>query len=498
MTTDLEIAEGKSEERNLIGTFPFSVMARVALQLGRESISNSVVAIAELVKNAYDADAEKVTIQFGGLDTDTPILVIEDDGNGMTQDQLSSRWMVIGTSNKLRSTRSSGKQRVLTGEKGLGRLGLDRLCQKTVIQSFTEEEPRGVELVIDWAKYENLETRLEEIAHSLYGIPKNLQNPINDARESKNKGTRLILYGLKDAWTKEYLLDLKQELTLLVSPFAGINDFCIELCSGIGWDEVDGVIGSAEMLHVAEWKLNSEITEDGNVRHVMSSVAHGAQFDSGLMPWTEIDHDAKTGKPRCGPLRFEMYFLPRKEVELGTLSYSRTQIEEFLDTNQGIRIYRDNFRVKPYGEPKGNGDWLNLSYRRVQSPQGVAQRPLGGWRVGYNQVIGAVFISRDRNENLVDQTNRESIVEGPAFCDLKVFALEAVRFFEFNRQQFEMANRKQSDYKNAQAIVEEAAQESRLAVEGLTDTSKRIKQIVTEAQESGSAANLEQLVPCPD
>ena len=112
------------------------------MQLGRESISNSIVAILELVKNAYDADAETVKIRFGNLDQDRPVLVIEDDGNGMTEQQLREGWLVIGTSNKLLSGQSSRKKRVLTGEKGLGRLGLDRLCEKTVIQSFSEEESK--------------------------------------------------------------------------------------------------------------------------------------------------------------------------------------------------------------------------------------------------------------------------------------------------------------------------------------------------------------------
>ena len=74
--------------RTPIGDVPFSVTARVAMQLGRESISNSIVAILELVKNAYDADAETVKIRFGNLDQDNPLLVIEDNGHGMTEQQL--------------------------------------------------------------------------------------------------------------------------------------------------------------------------------------------------------------------------------------------------------------------------------------------------------------------------------------------------------------------------------------------------------------------------
>ena len=146
---------GKTSEirkRTPIGDVPFSVSARVAMQLGRESISNSMVAILELVKNAYDADAETVKIRFGNLDKANPLLVIEDNGHGMTEQQLREGWLVIGTSNKLLSGQSSQKKRVLTGEKGLGRLGLDRLCEKTVVQSFSKEESSGLELEINWHK----------------------------------------------------------------------------------------------------------------------------------------------------------------------------------------------------------------------------------------------------------------------------------------------------------------------------------------------------------
>ncbi len=86
--------------RKLKGAVPFSVMARVAMQLGRESISNSITAIIELVKNAYDADAETVRIRFGSARTGDAVLIIEDDGIGMTEEQFRDQWMVIGTPNK--------------------------------------------------------------------------------------------------------------------------------------------------------------------------------------------------------------------------------------------------------------------------------------------------------------------------------------------------------------------------------------------------------------
>lgn len=281
---------GKTSEirkRTPIGDVPFSVTARVAMQLGRESISNSTVAILELVKNAYDADAETVKIRFGNLDKANPLLVIEDNGYGMTERQLREGWLVIGTSNKLLSGQSSRKKRVLTGEKGLGRLGLDRLCEKTVVQSFSEEESGGFELEINWRKYEEIDIPLENIRHDLYRIPKSIADPITNVSKEFSEGTRLILYDLKDVWSQEFLKDLKKELTLLISPFAGINDFTIELDSGMKWDGIDGKVGSAEMLDAAEWKLFAEIDEERNVSYTMSSDKHKANFKQGPFPWSE-------------------------------------------------------------------------------------------------------------------------------------------------------------------------------------------------------------------
>ncbi|MFN8453314.1 MAG: ATP-binding protein [Anaerolineae bacterium] len=476
----------ETQDEIFIGEAPFSVMARVAMQLGRESISNSITAISELVKNAYDADAENVSIRFDGLNSQQPFLVVEDDGNGMTERQLREQWMVIGTPNKLVSARSSQKKRILTGEKGLGRLGLDRLCKQTVVQTFSEDENRGIKLVIDWDKYEEIDEKLENITHRVYSIPKQVTNQITQISPQIAKGTQLILYDLKDSWTKEFLSELKKELTLLVSPFAGINDFSIEIDSGMKWADIDGKIGSEYMLQAAEWKLLSIIDEDGNVSHVMSSDQYRVKFEFQQTPWKEVFPKFRYQFPLCGPLRLEVYFFPRREVTIENLSFNRQQVTNFLDANQGIRIYRDSFRVKPYGEPDGTGDWLKLSYRRQQSPQGVAQRPLGGWRVGYNQVIGAVFIQRDKNNALIDQTNRESIVEGPAFYDLREFATKAIEFFELNRQKFEMSRKKETDYEKAREKAKKSTEVSANTVKQVKGLTDEIKQQLEKGVTPGS------------
>ena len=480
---------GKS--RVPIDEVSFSVMARVAMQLGRESISNSIVAILELVKNGYDADAETVKVRFGNLDKANPVLVIEDDGNGMNEQQLRDGWLVIGTSNKLLSGQSSRKRRVLTGEKGLGRLGLDRLCGRTVVQSFSDKESDGIELEINWHKYEEMDAHLEKIKHNLYRIPKSIADPITNESEQFPRGTRLILHNLKDVWSKEFLQDLKQELALLISPFAGINDFTIELDSGMKWVEIDGKVGSAEMLHAAEWKLIAEIDEGRNVSYTMSSDQHQADFNLKPVSWSK-KFQSTTDQPLCGPLKFEMYFFPRRAIDLGEIGFSQTQIREFLDSNQGIRIYRDGFRVKPYGEPTGEGDWLRLSYRRQQHPSGVIQ---GNWRVGYNQVVGAVFLERNKNPDLIDQTHREGIVEGPAFYHLKMLAEDAIVFFESNRQAFEQAQYKSTEYEKARGKVTKSTSASLKAVKNLRSTTSKVTEILqTAAHETPALHDVEALL----
>ena len=465
-------------------------MARVAIQLGRESISDSITALIELVKNAYDADADGVRIRFSGLNIkpdpleissdQNTIIVIEDNGSGMSESQLADNWLVIGTPNKLKSVKSSSKGRILTGEKGLGRLGLDRLSELTIVRSFTKDKSFGTELVVDWHKYEDVDEVLEKINHKIYRISKKNPDSITKVPVEINSGTQLVLYGLKDNWSKDSLLDLKRELTLLVSPFAGLNDFKIELDSGLGREQIDGVINSDYMLDAAEWTLIANLDKDSNIKYTMSSTLHNKNFVLEATLWSEKFKKAKNKTPICGPLEFRMYFFPRRDVETDDLSISRSQIDEFLNSNQGLRIYRDNFRVRPYGEPNGSGDWLNLSYRRQQSPQGVAQKPLGGWRVGYNQVVGAVFISRDSNPHLTDQTNRESIVDGPGFSDLRMFALDAVSFFEFKRQEFEMERKQQTEYETAREKASELSKQSTDVVKKLgdlsTDIGKKLRQ----------------------
>lgn len=171
-------------------------------------------------------------------------------------------------------------------------------------------------------------------------------------------------------------------------------------------------------------------------------------------------------------------FFARGERDSSDQKLSAAHLGQFLQSNQGIRIYRDGFRVKPYGEPTGEGDWLKLGFRRTKNPEGVKMP--GTWKLGYNQVVGAVFLSREKNQLLIDQTNREGLVLGEAFRHLYIFAERVLTFFEKQRQKFE---RERKDVKVPNSEKSDQTQQSSAAADAalkeLTDLAQRMEQLLS-------------------
>lgn len=395
--------------RTSLGKSSFSFDSRVATQLGRESISSSLVAIIELVKNSYDADAENVNIKLIQR-KNNKYLVIEDDGNGMSLSDVKDKWLRIGTDNKSKSDVSLFKKRVLTGAKGLGRLGLDRLCKRFLLQTSTKQCNSITELYINWKRYERTGRDISSIDNEMTGLSKPLKDFFGEFPiKEKLCGSRLVLFGLKDNWNIDFLKRLKKELQLLVSPFDSDKSFSVTIDTSQTSIEFDGKIDSEAILDAAEAVLIAKVINESQTS-ISISFPDDPDWDKSFIDqaWTDQVYD----KAYCGPLELKVYFMPAKSENLDKIandfSIENKDYKNFVRNNQGIRIYRDKFRVKPYGDPSGEGDWLNLALRRVQNPQGVSQL---GWKIGYNQIVGAVFISRISNPELNDQTNREGLTE---------------------------------------------------------------------------------------
>lgn len=405
--------------KQLLKEAPFDMAARLPLQLGRESIASSTAAVAELLKNSYDANSEHVRIAFKKLDKPVPLLIIEDDGDGMDLDTLEKVWLKIGTDHKSETEKSKGKNRIFTGAKGLGRLGIDRLCKRLILQTKTVENNYIAELHVNWNKYNNKNATISGITHKIYKVSPPADIKYGDLFQRSVKGTRLILVGLKDKWTESRLQTLRNELSLLVSPFASVTDFSVKFECGL--ESLDGSLSSEKMLDAAVWSVKATIDEKYNITVTYSHTATNETVQDGPTPWDSWLPDRPL--PQCGPLSIQIYYIPQPEAT----SLVKKEWSNFMELHNGVRIYRDYFRVRPYGEPSGRGDWLDFGLRKAKNPSGIRQ---GNWKVAPHQILGAVFISRIENEKLIDQANREGMVETQAFFDLRAFAMKVVSGFE--------------------------------------------------------------------
>lgn len=414
--------------KKLIAKKPFEFSARVTLQLGRESISSSTVAISELIKNSYDADSEVVNLEFylrenGAVST----LLIKDDGVGMDEDTLFDHWLKIGTNNKVLNGRSVGKKRVFTGAKGLGRLGIDRLCKKLILYTKKKGADKAIQLNVDWSNFENTDKLLHEIHHDIYEV----DLPINDKygdifSEIDEQGTYLILLGLKDEWTPEFLSALSNEIRLLISPYRSQNDFSVHVTTINKGGTTRKTISSEDILSSAHWKIKSSVDRHGRVSAVFTNNESSEEVTLKPIDWN-IWIKNERALPLFGPLTFEFHFLPRNTVTLAKLNLKARDWKQFMDLNRGVRIYRDDFRVRPYGEPSGKGDWLDLGFRKASNPSAISQ---GNWNIGPHQIVGAISITRKQNSILDDQANREGLIESEAFYQMRAYVLKVIETFE--------------------------------------------------------------------
>lgn len=460
--------------RRYLGKKPFDLSARVPMQLGRESISSSTVAVSELIKNGYDADAESVHVEFYLRESPAlSTMVIRDDGNGMDANTIYDHWLKIGTDFKSGVELSINKKRVLTGAKGLGRLGLDRLSKKVVLYTKKKGSNSVIQLIVDWRKYEETNVSISQIQHDIYEQDLPLSCKYGDIFSSvEDSGTYMVLIGLKDYWRTDFIEDLKQELRLLISPYRSVNDFSITIHRTINNVVISReTVDTQELLMAASWEVKAIIDSSNKVKLSFKNNSTGELIEQVPTPWK--NWISKQGdKPLFGPLKFEFHYMVRKKEFLSKIDMSARNWSKFMELNRGVRIYRDDFRVRPYGEPTGKGDWLDLGYRKASSPGGIKQ---GGWRIAPNQIIGAVSISKTTNAILNDQANREGIVENEAYLQLRNFILKVISSFEVLATRDAQSNEDTDLAAELERIIKEKDSELKGAIDGIKIFSKKNK-----------------------
>lgn len=433
---------------------PLRPRARLMLTIGLELISSETVALTELVKNAFDADASYVLVRLKGLIADGAIReghgVIEvlDDGVGMSAATIAETWLEPATPNRRRQRHSPRGRRIL-GEKGVGRFAAAKLARKLELIS----RPAGdleVSVGVDWTDFEKEDAYLDEIKISwaeqapvVFGpsgeIAQLWHQAVRDhlegakgstpkARPNPEQGTLLRMREIRAGWDAELIFELRTTLSRLVSPFGSehglARDFTIILDVPTEFGVVSGLVEPPEELERPHYTLEATVDAYGRASGVMT-LKNGAVLPVDRQLVNADDDVPDVSAPlRCGPFTIRLRVWDRDVESLSTVApeQSPSSVRHILDRAAGISIYRDGFRVLPYGESRD--DWLRLDLRRVQSPTR---------RLSNNQIVGYLLIGRDTNPELVDQTNREGIVNGPALEDLRVAVRQLLVLLENER-----------------------------------------------------------------
>lgn len=416
----------------------FKPKAKLLLHLGDQLIKNEAIAIIELVKNSYDADASKAAVYFKDIDKkDIGEIIISDNGEGMTKKIVEDVWMEPGSDYKLKKYKkgilTKKYKRLPIGEKGIGRFGAHKLGDQIEVVTKSNNDKKEQVIQIDWREFNRVEY-LEDVFISIKSRAPQIF--------TKNKtGTRITVNKLRTNWTRGMYRDVFRAIMSLTTPFYTIGSFnpSTELTFNNEQNE------EANRKKQLAWEENLLLWKDIKKMALFEydCTIRGSRiikFDYSFKPWLNMDklkprkfdENSKQVKKileitdndgnsidlsqyNIGKISFKALIYDFDSKILSKAPGNSKSIKDYLRSNGGVRIFRDGFRVYDYGEP-GN-DWLNLDIRRVNVPARY---------ISNNIIIGAINLDRRDSSDLVEKTNREGFVDNNAYKAFKQSILYSI------------------------------------------------------------------------
>ncbi len=438
--------------------------------LGEQLIASEKVGVLELIKNSIDAQAtyckvrlEKIpklaetedsNYQFNKYDG--PVIIIEDDGIGMTKEVIQYGWLrpasTIKTNikEKLKKERKkaieSGKVgsydalykklkkehgRIPLGEKGVGRFATHRLGRFLELKTKTKDKPYELVLKIDWNKFDSISDDFIDL--NSIGVSLSRQKPSRDYGE-KQSGTQLIIYGGRDGfhWEEDKILELNKSILSINSPYPkslfkdkkNINIFNAFLeCPQL--DKVPNTQPHEDAT--SNFIFDALINEEGIVdtyeikfKHPTNKIPEkewsGENEDLRINPKKDQsywDEDGDLRKPQCGSFYIHMDVWYRTKEWIDLPDYKT--LTDYLDEFGGMSIYRDNIMVFE-SKLSSENDWLELKKAHIKQ----------GYRISYYNFIGNIELNQFENFELIDKTNREGLIENQAYKDLSILTRNAI------------------------------------------------------------------------
>ncbi len=433
--------------------------------LGEELNPSPDQGILELIKNSYDADAKRCTVELKGVHIKGGSIVLKDDGIGMTAEEIRNGWLIVGDSMKSRSE-TSPSGRLLVGSKGLGRLGALRLGRKVELTTRPKSEP-GVQyrMEIDWAAFEHARV-VEEVE---------LIVAREQATLGSSQGTEIVISQLPTPWSKGDIKRLARVILLLRDPFAKSQGFQASL-------RAEEFVELEKLAHEGyfgecNYHLIAKVHEDGRASAEVHS-AGGKRLFAGK----HADVSTEKANPiyEVPPLTFELWEFKLSaeafaaSVKATTVKHVRAWLEHF----GGVRLYHRGVRVLPYGEQKN--DWLDMNLRRSQHQE---------LRPSTNNSLGCVRIN-DPAGVFQQKTDRLGFVESHALDELRRFTDEALDWMSRERRK-ERDQRKKAAIQRVHLEKKDAEKQMEAVIEKLPPTQRKEVAAAVKKMQSAHDAEVE-------
>lgn len=368
--------------------------------IGRDLITDRVTALFELVKNCYDANAQHVNVIFEnvGAGKSQSVIRIEDDGYGMSFEDIRDKWMVIGTSSKRTHPYSPEPyHRKCVGEKGIGRFAVDKLGDNVSIITKKCGAEQWLKVDIDWASYyhdsENeMNSRLFTDMENTYSY--------QDAACLNESGTKLIITFIREPWTKKEIEHLIHEISKIVSPFTNLSyPFKVRvIASEFGIDREP--VRTMEDFDNATLSLKIDFDKEKKLQQSLYYDKEGKNFYYHQIPLKTF-----------GGIKMRIYYFDESARRKYRNNYPNDPID-------GFKVYRDGIITTPFAETNENPD-------QKRDILGIDKRV---WqdifsRIGTREFLGVIDITKEGNPQIIDATNRQDFVDNEEYREMKKFII---------------------------------------------------------------------------
>lgn len=415
--------------------------ARLIKTIGEDLIKDYYAAVIELVKNAYDADSSSIDIIISYEKADIynkkeefVKFTIKDSGEGMSLETIEKAWMVPATSFKLTKKISTTKKRPLQGRKGIGRYASAILGDFLRIET-TDINGETTLIEIDWSKFEN-----EESEKVIYLDEINI--PYENEKTNFKPGTLIEIYsktriidGKKEInWSKHDSKHLLKELRKLLSPLEKDTEdnFTIKLqykdLESFGIEDLNTEIEPFPLINLYDYRIHGEILSNGEATLFYENQNYKNSNEEIKLNIISVDEKS------CGKVEIDLRFFDLEPEAIQDLVnrglkdpitgdyLSKSEARNLLREYIGIGIYRNLFRIRPYGD--SSYDWLELNQKRVNNPT---------LRFSTNQIIGFVNIEAEDISGLVEKSAREGLKENRNYEKLIDLVLKTISEVETRR-----------------------------------------------------------------